>query len=83
MSRGGLFIDAPLRLRKTEEIGVHFSLDEAAPAVSPTAQVVWIQPNDSGPDGIGLRFLEIDPATIDRLEHFVSDHYPRYQSAPA
>lgn len=83
VSRGGLFIDAPLRLRKTEEIGVHFSLDEAAPAVSPTAQVVWIQPNDSGPDGIGLRFLEIDPATIDRLEHFVSDHYPRYQSAPA
>ena len=83
VSRGGLFIDAPLRLRKTEEIGVHFSLDEAAPVVSPTAQVVWIQPNDSGPDGIGLRFLEIDPATIDRLEHFVSDHYPRYQSAPA
>lgn len=82
VSRGGLFIDAPLRLRKTEEISIQFSLDEAAPVVSPTAQVVWIQPNDAGPDGVGLRFLEIDPATIDRLEHFVSDHYPRSQSAP-
>ena len=82
VSRGGLFIDAPLRLRKTEEISVQFSLDEEAPLVSPTAQVVWIQPNDEGPDGVGLRFLEIDPATIDRLEHFVSDHYPRSQSAP-
>ena len=52
-------------------------------AVSPTAQVVWIQPNDAGPDGIGLRFLEIDAPTIDRLEHFVNDHYPRLQSVPA
>ncbi len=83
VSRGGLFIDAPLRLRKTEEISVAFHLDDEAPAVSPTAQVVWIQPNDAGPDGIGLRFLEIDAPTIDRLEHFVSDHYPRSQSVPA
>lgn len=83
VSRGGVFIDAPLRLRRTEEIGVQFSLDEHWPALSPTAQVVWIQPNDGGPDGVGLRFLEIDPGTIDRLEHFVSDHYPRFQSAPA
>lgn len=83
VSRGGLYIDAPLRLRKTEEIGVQFVLDDASPAVSPTAQVVWIQPGDGGPDGIGLRFLEIDPATIDLLEHFVSDHYPRQTSVPA
>lgn len=82
LSRGGLFIDAPLRLRKTEEISLEFRLDDETPIVSPTAQVVWIQPNDAGPDGVGLRFLEIDPATIDRLEHFVSDHYPRSQSAP-
>ncbi|MBY0398771.1 response regulator [Myxococcota bacterium] len=82
VSRGGLFIDAPMRLRKTEEIGIQFSLDDAAPIVSPTAQVVWIQPSDDGPDGVGLRFLEIDPATIDRIEHFVSDHYPRSQSLP-
>jgi len=83
VSRGGIFIDAPLRLRRAEEIGVQFRLDDEKPAVTPTAQVVWIQPNDAGPDGIGLRFLEIDAPTIDRLEHFVSDHYPRYQSVPA
>ena len=83
VSRGGIFIDAPLRLRRTEEIGVHFRLDDEKPAVSPTAQVVWIRPNDDGPDGVGLRFLEIDAPTIDRLEHFVSDHYPRSQSVPA
>ncbi len=83
VSRGGIFIDAPLRLRKTEEITVEFRLDDEAPAVSPTAQVVWIQPNKAGPDGVGLRFLEIDAPTIGQLEHFVSDHYPRLQSVPA
>jgi len=83
VSRGGLFIDAPLRLRRTEEISVEFRLDDEAPSVSPTAQVVWIQPNDEGPDGVGLRFLEIDPGTIDRLEHFVSEYFPRLQSVPA
>lgn len=83
LSRGGLFIDAPLRLRRTEEIAVQFSLEDGEAAVSPTAQVVWIQPNDSGPDGVGLRFLEIDARTIGRLEHFVSDHFPRSSSAPA
>ena len=83
VSRGGIFIDAPLRLRRAEEISVHFRLDDEKPAVSPTAQVVWIQPNDAGPDGVGLRFLEIDAPTINRLEHFVSDHFPRLQSVPA
>ncbi len=83
VSRGGLYIDAPLRLRRAEEISVEFRLDDEAPSVAPTAQVVWIQPNDGGPDGVGLRFLEIDPGTIHRLEHFVSDHYPRLQSVPA
>ncbi len=83
VSRGGLFVDAPLRLRRTEEISVAFRLHDEGPAVSPTAQVVWIQPNEAGPDGIGLRFLEIDAPTLDQLEHFVSDHYPRSQSVPA
>ncbi|MEZ4330574.1 MAG: response regulator [Myxococcota bacterium] len=82
LSRGGLFIDAPLRLRRTEEIGVQFSLEDDEPIVSPTAQVVWIQPNEGGPDGVGLRFLEIDARTVGRLEHFVSDHFPRSSSAP-
>lgn len=82
LSRGGLFIDAPLRLRRTEEIGVQFSLEDDDAIVSPTAQVVWIQPNEGGPDGVGLRFLEIDARTIGRLEHFVSDHFPRASSAP-
>jgi DNA-binding response OmpR family regulator len=83
VSRGGIFVDAPLRLRRTEEITVAFRLDDETPTVAPTAQVVWIQPNDAGPDGIGLRFLEIDAPTLDQLEHFVSDHYPRSQSVPA
>jgi hypothetical protein len=68
---------------KDEEITVEFRLDDETPAVSPTAQVVWIQPNEAGPDGVGLRFLEIDAPTIGQLEHFVSDHYPRLQSVPA
>lgn len=82
LSRGGLYVDAPLRLRKAEEVSVAFQLGEEAPLVAPTAQVVWIQPGDGGPDGVGLRFLEIDSRTLDQLEHYVSDHYPRRPSAP-
>lgn len=83
LSRGGLYMDAPVRLRRAEEIAIEFSLADDALRVAPTAQVVWVQPNHDGPDGVGVRFLEIDPRTLDQLEHFVSDHFPRLQSVPA
>ena len=82
VSRGGLLVDTPAHFGRSEEVALSFSLDGNGAVVSPTAQVVW---SDSGPNGsdlVGLRFLEIDPRTISKLEHYVSDHYPRQQSYP-
>jgi len=82
VSRGGLFVDAPHHFRTSEEVRLSFSLDGKGRVVSPTAQVVWCQPTGEGLDRAGLRFLEIDAQTIDKLDHYVSDHFPRVPSLP-
>jgi DNA-binding response OmpR family regulator len=82
VSRGGVLVDTPAHFGRAEEVGLSFSLDGNGSVVSPTAQVVWSDSQPSGSDLIGLRFLEIDPQTISKLEHYVSDHYPRTQSMP-
>jgi hypothetical protein len=83
VSRGGVFVDAALDLNQAEEVGLHFSLDSNGTVVAPTAQVVWCRSSQSGRDQIGFRFLEIDAQTVEKLDHYVSDHYPRVQSVPA
>lgn len=82
VSRGGVFVDAALHVDRAEEVGLHFRLDESDIVVAPTAQVVWSRPSEDGPDEIGLRFLEIDARTVEQLDHYVSDHYPRVPSVP-
>lgn len=84
VSRGGLYVDAALRMTPAEEVSLQFSLDGNNTIVTPTAQVVWSKtdPRD-GVEHIGLRFLEIDAQTIEKLDHYISDHYPRVQSLPA
>ena len=72
VSRGGLFVDAPLHFSKEEEVGLHFSLDGGGEVVSPTAQVVWSQPTPEGTDRVGLRFLEIPDEPATAIRRFVS-----------
>jgi DNA-binding response OmpR family regulator len=83
ISRGGVFVDAPLRLERAEEVALQFRLDQSEVPVSPTARVVWSNPSKNGRERVGLRFLEIDAQTIYRLERYVSDHFPRIRSNPA
>lgn len=83
VSRGGLFVDAPLRFNRAEEVGLHFNLGNTDLTVSPTAQVIWSHPSQNGNDHVGMRFLRIDVKTITKLDHYVSDHYPRHRSIPA
>lgn len=83
VSRGGVYVDAPIAVAHAEEVGLHFSLDGTGTIVEPTAQVIWARQNPNGSDQIGLRFLEIDARTIQKLDHYISDHYPRSQSLPA
>jgi len=83
VSRGGIFVDAPLHFIRAEEVGLHFSLGSSDLTVSPTAQVIWSDPSQDGHDRVGMRFLEIDAQTVNQLDHYVSDHFPRYRSVPA
>ncbi len=84
VSRGGIFVDAPLHFNRAEEVGLHFSLGGTDLTVSPTAQVIWSDSSQSGHDRIGMRFLEIDAQTISKLDHYVNDHFPRnHNNAPA
>ncbi len=82
VSRGGLFVEAPVHFGRREEVALSFSLDGNGGVVSPTAQVIWSDPIGDGRDGIGLRFLEIDAQMSSKLDHYVSDHFPRTLSIP-
>ncbi len=83
VSRGGIFVDAPLHFDRAEEVGLKFNLGTTNVDVSPTAKVIWSDPSKNGNDRVGMRFLEIDAQTITKLDHYVSDHYPRTRSVPA
>ncbi|MEO1934245.1 MAG: response regulator [Myxococcales bacterium] len=83
VSRGGLVVDAPMHFNQAEEVSLHFDLGDNERRFTPTAQVVWTKPIQDGYDRVGMRFLEIDAMTVDRLDHYVSDHFPRSWSVPA
>jgi DNA-binding response OmpR family regulator len=83
VSRGGIFVDAPLHFNRAEEVGLHFSLGSSDLTVSPTAQVIWSNPSQDGHDRVGMRFLEIDAQTINKLDLYVSDNFPRNSSVHA
>ncbi|HEB88527.1 MAG TPA: response regulator [Deltaproteobacteria bacterium] len=83
VSRGGIFVDAPIHFNRSEEVSLRFDLGDQDLTVSPTAQVVWTDRARNGFDRVGMRFLKIDARTVNRLEHYVSDHYPRNRSVPA
>ncbi len=83
VSRGGIFVDAPLHFNRAEEVRLHFNLGTPNLTVSPTAQVIWSDRSQNGHDRVGMRFLEIDAQTVTKLDHYVSDHFPRHRSVPA
>ena len=83
VSRGGIFVDAALQMTPDEEVSLSFSLDGSASVLAPTARVVWAEHGDDGVGHVGLRFLEIDAQTVERIDHYVSDHFPCTASLPA
>ncbi|MEM9176937.1 MAG: response regulator [Myxococcota bacterium] len=83
VSRGGVFVDTGFRMQPAEEVSLSFSLDGNGSVVAPTARVVWAESGADGVDHFGLRFLEIDAQTVERIDHYVSDHFPRTPSLPA
>ena len=83
VSRGGIYVDTHTPIKPGEEVSLQFSLDEKGIPVAPTARVVRSEAGKGGVDHIGLRFLEIDAQTIEKLDHYISDNYPCVRSLPA
>lgn len=83
VSRGGVFVDTALQMNLAEEVALSFRLEGDDSLVAPTARVVWAEHGEDGVDHVGLRFLEIDAQTVERIDHYVSDHIPHTTSLPA
>lgn len=83
LSRGGAFVDGSLPMVPTDEVGLEFHLEREDRILAPTARVVWSRHRAEGPDSAGLRFLSIDARTVERIDHYVSDHFPVGPSLPA
>jgi DNA-binding response OmpR family regulator len=81
VSRGGVFLAAPEPMKLAEEVSLQFCIEDQSPLVVSTAQVVWTRPQRDGIDHVGLRFLEIDPGTVQQLDHYITERQPG-QSAP-
>jgi uncharacterized protein (TIGR02266 family) len=80
LSRGGIYLEADRAFPPRTEIRLEFPLPGRQRVLAPVASVVWVQrPVESGPHGMGLRFLGLDGASARSLEHFVREN----RGAPA
>ena len=74
ISRGGMFVEfAGSRFAPDTELQLEFDLPETQGIqLAPTAKVVWREPSASRPrQGVGLRFLKLEPEAARLLHDFV------------
>jgi uncharacterized protein (TIGR02266 family) len=75
LSRGGLFVTSARSVPPETEVRLDFELPEMDTVLRPTAKVIWRREASSGaPEGMGLRFLELDRASAVRIEEYVYTH---------
>lgn len=75
VSRGGMFIEAPLRPPLHSELRLEFQLPRQEQPLRPTAQVVWYRSpwrGDCG--GIGVRFVGLDREAAQQLNDYVHEN---------
>ena len=75
LSVSGMFIATPDPKKPGDKITVVFPLPDGKDPVSARAEVVWAR-RDAGQSGeepgMGIRFLDMDPLTVERLREFVT-----------
>ncbi|MCP5058247.1 MAG: response regulator [bacterium] len=76
LSRGGLFVHAEWLPPQGAEFTVEFTLPDENKPLAPTAKAVWRQPGRArSVQGFGMRFLELDGATLNTLDGYVHERY--------
>ena len=74
ISRGGAFVETGAPLGGAEEIGLRFRLPESRIVLAPSAEVVWCRrgcESRQTAEGAGLRFVEMDGASVRTLDDYV------------
>ncbi len=74
LSRAGMLVETDCTIPDGTEIQLEFRLPETPVVLRPTAEVIHSRPGpSSGPCGLALRFLALDRASAERVEHFVHE----------
>lgn len=82
LSRGGVFVETDAPLVCADEVGLRFQLPESSITLRASAEVVWARNSwVSKPDGVGLRFVEIDSTSCRAIDDFVYEHLPELYGA--
>jgi uncharacterized protein (TIGR02266 family) len=83
LSRGGLFVTAARTVPPETEVQLEFALPETREALHPTAKVIWRREASAGRlEGMGLRFLELDRTSADRIDEYVYTHEEPLPESP-
>lgn len=73
LGRGGMYISSVNPRKVGTEFDLTFKLDDGGPEIKCRCVVVWqreYKPHDPEP-GMGIKFLDIDEASRERIEKFV------------
>jgi uncharacterized protein (TIGR02266 family) len=82
LSRGGIFVEADPTPEPATEVALRFRLPGVTDPLAPTATVVWRRDHSEAVlGGMGLQFLEIDRASIQRIEDFIYE-FDLHSSGP-
>ncbi len=79
LSVGGLFIATHQFKKVGERVDVTLHLPDGGPESACVAEVRWIREyseTSDSPPGMGVRFLEIEDATIERIKQFLAHRDP-------
>jgi twitching motility two-component system response regulator PilG len=83
LSRGGIFVEAEHTAALETEVRLHFELPDTRVAIEPTAEVVWCRPRTpQHAAGMGMRFLELDRASAQKIDEYVYQRAGRIEDAP-
>lgn len=77
VSRGGAYVETEGPLACADEVGLRFRLPESPVVIAPSAEVMWCRnrfESRGTADGVGLRFVELDGASVRTLDEFVYEH---------
>jgi uncharacterized protein (TIGR02266 family) len=75
VSRGGLFVESETPLAVGTVLTFTLRIDTVPSDADVRGIVRWVRPEDHGdlPAGMGIQFVDLDPALADAIERFIDE----------